>query len=331
MSIKSENDFLKLIDKYFINQLAPQHRGDDCAILLREEFCVSSDIFLEDVHFKREYFPAEAIGYKALAVNISDILAMGAKPHSFQLNIVCPKNISTEYFESIFSSMARLAKEQDIYLQGGDTSSGDKLLFAITIFGTKKESFLYRKESKVNDILILAGDIGLSKTALSLFQNKKSLSKYPKALKSHLYPELQTNASNLLANTHHIDNMRGVHALMDVSDGLLKDIPRLLKDNQKAILTDIHKYIPQEVSLFIKESFPHLSPVSQERKALEWILQGGEDYALLASVSAIAWQELQKHLYFYAIGEVQERKEHEPQIIVPNLSLEKIASFDHFE
>ena len=138
LSPKSEDDILRCLAKYFPDQ---QHgvvlgRGDDCAVLQFEHpLTVSSDLFLEDIHFRRTYFEPDDIGYKALAVNLSDISACGAKPVAFTLSLALPKTTPMDWFEAFFQGMSTLARQYNVCLVGGDLSQSATIAISITVFG----------------------------------------------------------------------------------------------------------------------------------------------------------------------------------------------------
>ena len=133
----SEQDFLACIDRYF----SPVHsnlevgRGHDCALLRTpDNLLLSTDLFLQDSHFRRSYFSQADIGYKALAVNLSDIAGMGGKPLGFSLALIAPPDCSSEDWDALFAAMAELAATWDVPLAGGDLSKSDKLGLSITIW-----------------------------------------------------------------------------------------------------------------------------------------------------------------------------------------------------
>jgi len=115
--LRSEDHFLEIVDSLFPNthpQMAVG-RGDDCAVIeCPGRLCVSSDLFLEDVHFRTRYFSPEDIGYKALASNLSDLAANGADPLGFNLCLIWPEYLDQEYCRRMLGSMAELAGESEV-------------------------------------------------------------------------------------------------------------------------------------------------------------------------------------------------------------------------
>ncbi len=194
--MKSEEQFLELIDTYFPrdHKFLTLGRGDDCAVFTGDkEMCVSSDLFLEDVHFRRDYFTAEDIGYKALAVNVSDIAAMGAHPVAFTMDLMAPSDLDDEFWNGFFKSMSMLARQNDMVLAGGDLSRADKLGVSITAFGTAPGSkrFLTRGNCVPGDILFTVGDLGLARAGLMTLEPLAS-----KAVKPFPLPFSPTFAPN---------------------------------------------------------------------------------------------------------------------------------------
>ncbi len=297
MKTLCENTILEKIHKYFPNN---SHelilgRGDDCAVLSlkntqEKKLVLTTDIFVEDVHFRSSYFSPEAIGYKALAANISDIYAMGAEVLTAQLALCLPKNIDEDFLDSLLSSLASLAKEHNFTLSGGDLSKADKLSLSITLLGlVENEVNLYRNNSKISDIIYLIGEIGLSRLALQILENKADyeISHFPSAYKQHLFPQMYKEESMQIkdfALKYKEENF----SLMDVSDGLAQDLPRLIQNNGYHLIIDKNS-LHKELQLFAeKEGY-------SEREVLEFAIKGGEDYALLGTCPAHLWQEFQQN------------------------------------
>ncbi len=323
----SENEILKLIHNYFPNK-DNKHilaRGDDCAVLELDKqsshIVITTDIFVENSHFKSSYFSPKAIGYKALAVNISDIYSMGASPFSAQLALSFPKNYSKNHLEEIISSMAELSKEHDILLSGGDLSRTDVLYLSITLLGLKdKEVKLYRNQGKISDIVYIVGDIGLSRLALTLLEEiklsvKEIEEKYPLALNAHFYPELHKESSMQIADFAK-KHQNYAFSLMDLSDGLAKDLPRLVENYGIKLCLD-KKTLNKELLAYFN---------NDTQKALEFAIAGGEDYALLGTCPKELWNNFQSTCpKAKQIGTIVENKG-----IFLNAKEIKLKGFDHF-
>ncbi len=293
LNVSSEDDILKIIHKYFPDKEQENlilGKGDDCSILKlntnNSHVVITTDIFAENVHFRRKDFPAQALGYKSLAVNISDIYSMGAMPESMQLALTLPKDIDALYLEEIFEGMSKLAKEHNISLSGGDLTKGDLLSFSITLLGTvDKNVKLYRNKGSIGDTVFLVGKIGLSRLALTILEGQceQDIKNFQQALKAHLYPTMYRESSLQIANFVK-KYQEFPFSLMDVSDGLARDFSRLSE-----------KY---GVDLCIKEKDLHKEIISfcenENLNPLEFALQGGEDYALVGTCPAEYWDDFNK-------------------------------------
>ncbi len=282
MKLTSEDAFLELIDKHFPreNQFLKMGRGDDCAVIRGgSDLCVSSDLFLEDVHFRRGYFGAEDIGYKALAVNISDIAGMGARPLGFNMDLMIPWGLDRDYWNAFFKSMASLARQNDLILAGGDLSLADKLGVSITIWGAAGPGgkFIPRQKGQPDDIIFTCGDLGLARVGLLSLEERglDARTSYPQSVNAHLRPKPKSMVSTLLSAA-------GINCLMDVSDGLARDLPRLLGPHNGADITIGDDMIPSEV-----RTYAQAKDVAPE----ELVFLGGEDYALLGTADETTFLE----------------------------------------
>jgi thiamine-monophosphate kinase len=224
--LKSEEHFLEIINEVFPNTHPHMlvGRGDDCAVLVcPSKMCMSSDLFLENVHFRLRYFSPEDIGYKALAVNLSDLAAHGAKPLGFNLNLIWPSYLDAGFCRSMLEGMAELAGQFDLALTGGDLSFGSSLGLGVTIWGQSPEKILLRGKCQPGDILFLVGQIGLARCGLSILEKDFPVSqKYPTATSAQLRPVPLVREGQVLARQEE------VIGLMDVSDGVIRDLSRFL-------------------------------------------------------------------------------------------------------
>ena len=166
----SEDHILARIASHFPNE-GPDvllGRGDDCAVLgVSGPLCVSTDLFMEDVHFRRSYFTPEDIGWKALAVNLSDLAADGARPMGFTVGLSLPPDADMALVDGLCAGMAELAAQASVPLVGGDLSRADKLHLCLTVFG-QAEKTLLRGEAQPGDVIFLIGRTGLARAGLLL-------------------------------------------------------------------------------------------------------------------------------------------------------------------
>jgi thiamine-monophosphate kinase len=314
--LDSEDAFLRLIDRRFGTSLAGAlfARGDDCTVWpCSGAFCLSTDLFLEDVHFRTRYFEPEDVGYKALAVNLSDVAAMGARPAGFTVSLIAPRPADPVFFDKLFSSMAELARSSGAELAGGDVSGGDKLGLCVTIWGEAAgDQFIPRHGALPGDVLFLVGDTGLARAGLAALEESGPLARkaLPLSCAAHLRPTMHLEAAAELGEFSEI------RALMDVSDGLARDLPRFLEERGAELAVDEAAIHPEVLSFCRRHS---LDPV-------EHVLLGGEDYALLGAVAPGSWPELlQRVPSVRQIGQVTEQ----PGLRVNGRRFE-VAGFDHF-
>lgn len=286
----SEQDFLNMIDRHFPARAEGLllGRGDDCAILdVLGPLCVSTDLFVEGAHFRRSYFSPADIGHKALAAAASDLAAMGAAPVACALSLVLPDDIDDAFLDELLAGMAALSRRLGLPLCGGDLSRGPALILDLAVFGRPGPAgaLLRRGTLRPGDELVLVGNAGLARAGLYALEEsgREALERFPAATAAHLRPEPRLNEGQLLAG------LPGVRALMDVSDGLARDIPRLLglganlsQGGGKALGADLtldESLLHPETLLFFTARAQTLG-----QSPVEAFVLGGEDYALLAGV-----------------------------------------------
>lgn len=321
---KSEDAVLACLARYFPATCPALllGRGDDCAVLRPGgPLCVSTDLFLEDTHFRRSYFTPEEIGHKALAVNISDLAACGAEPLAFTLGIGLPADMHMPWLERMFQGMAASAAHFHMGLAGGDLSRADKLHLSLTVWGealpsgangTGGISWLSRQGAKPGNTLFLAGEAGLARVGLHMLESagRKALVRWPAACAAHLRPTPKIAEGRTLARFAGC----GV-ALMDISDGLARDLPRLLQGFGADIA------LPESL---LHEEITRYARLHDTDPAWEAFL-GGEDYALLGSAPPERFRELQAALpQLREIGRVTEKT------LCLNGKKVTESGFDHF-
>jgi thiamine-monophosphate kinase len=272
----SEEEFLALVDAHFPGSHGHMvlGRGDDAAVVdMPPEVCVSTDLFTEDVHFRRAYFTPEETGYKALAVNISDIHGMGAQPLGFVCSLTLARPVEHAYWDRVLAGMAELAGGYDLPLVGGDLSRGEKTGFCITIWGgaPKGGRLISRGGPAPGEVLFSVGALGLARAGLELLEEsgRRAEKTAPEAVAAHVRPGLHPEAAARISRTP------GVTGLMDVSDGLARDLPRLLGPGLSADLDppDPHPALARHAA-------------ERGRDPVELMILGGEDYALLGAADA---------------------------------------------
>lgn len=285
----SELEFLELIDRHFSGSGPGLSlgRGDDCAVLeCPSVLALSTDLFLEDVHFRRSYFGPGDIGHKALAVNVSDVAGMGCCPLGFSLGLMVPggAGLPGGFWDGLFTGMAALAGEHGLVLTGGDLSRAPLLGMCVTIWGEPGPGGrVLRREARAGDVLVGCGELGLVRVGLAALERggAAAAGDFPQAVAAHLRPVPQVAAGLALAA------QPAVRGAMDVSDGLAMDLARLLGADRGAELGADLELPPQALH-------PEVSAwcaATGEDPGL-FAYRGGEDYALLAACEPAGLEEI---------------------------------------
>ncbi len=261
--------------------------GDDCAILpLGDEALVfTTDLLVEDVHFLRSGGSAFDLGYKSLAVNLSDVASMGVRPVASLLSISVPKELMGEYIEEFMRGYHALSQKYGVALIGGDTTaSKGGFTIGVTAIGRGAMSSIKRRSAaREGDVILVNDNIGES--AAGLRDILAGNSSTPLA-SIHKLPEPQILQGDWLGRRTE------VNAMMDISDGVASDLRHILKASGVGAKVELSA-VPTTVDL---------------RSAL----CGGEDYKLLLTASKESVEQLQREYLecfgsrLYAIGEICE-------------------------
>ena len=208
-----------MMDKehYLISKLSSEYIGDDAAVV--GDTLYSMDAFFEDVHFKREWMSLKQIGRKAMLINLSDAIAMNAKPQFALVTVALPKDLSNADIDELTSSMEKAAKEYGCEIIGGDTVGGDKLHLSITII-SKSDNPLLRKGLEEGDLLAYTGTLGESKRDLLQLFEGKNIDENSRFFEPTLRAAFIEKARPFL------------QVGMDISDGLYCDTNKLLDINK---------------------------------------------------------------------------------------------------
>ncbi len=257
-------DEFDLIQQYFTpREYPPSVRcgvGDDAAVIAVKndfELVTSVDCLVENVHFFTDAKP-EDIAYKVLAVGLSDLAAMGAKPHNFLLSLTLPQ-IKENWIAAFSREIFRLAQQYDVSLIGGNISSGPLTITTVVNGWVPAGSALLRSGAEVGDLIYVTGELGGAALACQMLKDKISVSE--DLLQAFYRPQPRIQAGLML---------RGLaSAAIDVSDGLLADLMHLI--SASGVGARIHTVdIPLASQLLEK---PEVS-------GLDLALTGGEDYEL---------------------------------------------------
>lgn len=228
------------------NQTGDEYIGDDCAYLKDLGIVVTQDSLVEDVHFKLTWCTPYQLGYKAVTVNISDVLASGAEPKYITIALSLPASIDENFVEEFYKGAKSALRGAKII--GGDITGSDKVFISITAIGTTNgRQISSRKNAKIGDVVITKGEFG--KSALGLKELKNG-GKNLELIRAHLEPQLEERFAKEIATQIDCE-----YAMMDTSDGLADALFQIAQS----------------------------SKVSIDSKIVEGIF-GAEDYKLVATV-----------------------------------------------
>lgn len=275
----------KWSEEEFVQYLAKQFPviGDDAAVIPDgdQAWLVTTDALVEGIHFLREEIPPADLGYKAVAVNVSDIAAMGGEPKYAFLTLAIPNNVERLWIRELVEGIREACNKWAIQLSGGDTVGSKRDLFInIAMIGAAPLAHVkYRSQAKPGDIVCVTGFLGDSAAGLkALAEHRQEKIAAAPLIRAHFRPEPHLKQGRWLGA------QKGVHALMDLSDGLGLDLARMLKMSHCGAVIETTQ-LPLS---------PALQKICQEQHwdPLELAISGGEDYCLLCSISKEEYPKL---------------------------------------
>jgi thiamine-monophosphate kinase len=248
--------------------------GDDAAVLrpgVGTEWVVTTDAFLENVHFLRKIHPPKAVGCKALARAASDIAAMGARARYFFLTVGLPDACAGAWLDDFLGGMARAARRFGLILAGGDTTKYPLFVASLTVVGEiDSGKAILRSGARPGDLLCVSGRLGEAELGLRLIHGKLHKHKrWTRLLKKHFYPQPRLASGEWLA-AH-----RCATSMIDTSDGLSTDLGHICRASGVGAIVRAPK-IP------VVRIPPELRRLGLD--PLNLALHGGEDYELLFTV-----------------------------------------------
>jgi len=263
--------------------------GDDAALLVPqagEHWAVSTDTLLEGRHFPAATSPSD-VAWKALAVNLSDLAAMGARPCAFVLALTLPA-ASEAWLEAFSAALAEASRQWSIPLVGGDTTRGP-LSITMTVFGAvPKGQALRRDGARVGDRICVTGPLGDAALALQRYGEADLSQEHERALRLRLDRPTPRMAEG--------QQLRALaHAALDLSDGLAGDLQHILRASGVGARIDISR-LPRSAAF---------GALAREADALRLQAAGGDDYELcLCMTEAALLSARQRGLELYEIGEI---------------------------
>lgn len=271
-----------------IRQATPKGRGvrigigDDAAWLecRNRTFLITSDLLIEGIHFNLKWTSFYALGYKTLAVNLSDLAAMGASPAYLILSLGIPVDFRAEDVEEFYRGIRALASRSGVALVGGDTSASARFFINACVVGHSSHRPVTRDGARAGDDLYVTGTLGDSALGMKLLKEKGVRAgnrNYAYLISRHRFPSPRLTAGAALAR-------EGIaRAMIDVSDGLLQDLSHLCKASGVGAVV-------WEEALPLSRAYR----TAAEKKGLLYALTGGEDYELLFSLRRRDRKRLEK-------------------------------------
>jgi len=288
--------------------------GDDAASLRSpprgHPTLVTTDILVEDVHFTRSHTTPYLLGIKSLAVNLSDIAAMGGIPRFFLLSLGVPQELSLAFIDRFYDGVAKLAETYDVLLVGGDlTAAPSFTINGVLIGDCPPNQVVYRKGAQPGDTVFVTGPVGDSALGLEILRQRglkpRDFNAYGEAtgrdkellrlIRHHLAPEPPVLKGRKIAE------LRCATAMIDISDGLMADLGHIMEESHVGASVRVDQ-IPRSEAFQKWASLYHPQP-------LDLALGGGEDYQLLFTAPGKALQQAiadgrESDFPFFPIGKI---------------------------
>jgi thiamine-monophosphate kinase len=292
------------------NESSKKGVGDDAAIIKYQQgkdTVISTDMLAEGVHFNLSYVPLKHLGYKAVAVNLSDIAAMSAVPKQITVSIAVSSRFTVDALEELYLGIYIACEKYGVDLIGGDTTSSNSgLIISVTAIGEVEEGkAVCRNTAKEGDLLVVTGDLGGAYMGLQLLEREYSVFKenpkiqpelegFDYILERQLKPEARIDMIKLL-NDLEVQPT----AMIDISDGLASEILHIC--NQSEVGCKLYEEkIPIDPQTYQSARDFHLDPTV-------CALNGGEDYELLFTVKQSDYDKIKGNPNLTVIGHITDK------------------------
>jgi thiamine-monophosphate kinase len=285
--------------------------GDDAAVIDAGDHVkvVTTDLLLEGVHFDLSYAPLTHVGFKAVAVNISDVAAMNAIPKQITVSIALSNRFSVEAVDALYAGINAAADHFGVDVVGGDTTaSRSGMVISVTAIGeTQKDQVVYRSGAKLNDIVCVTGDLGAAFIGLQVLEREKQvflsnpdmkpeLEKYQIVTARQLRPDARMD---IIHEFRELDLVPT--SMMDISDGLASELFHICKASKVGV-TIYEDKLPIDKQTFDTAVELGLDPIT-------CVLNGGEDYELLFTIDQKDFSKIEKHPDIHFIGHITKEEE----------------------
>lgn len=302
--------------------------GDDAAVVKAPDgrYVVTCDVLVEGRHFRREWSPAFDVGRKAAIQNLADVAAMGARPTVLIVGLAMPSDLPVRWVVEFCRGLAYVCKDLEVGVVGGDLSSADQIFISVTAHGDLEgRKPVRRRGARPGDVLAYAGILGYSAAGLAALEagdrldwnNSRTGGRFVPFLGAYQVPRWPPFAGVRAAEA-------GVTAMLDVSDGLLRDAGRLAQASNVCI--DLDNAAIDAAARQLRPAILELG--LQPDDARNWVLAGGEDHGLLATFPP----DVELPLPFQRIGTVQAVDvDFKPTVRVGGKKPNITPGWDHFK
>jgi thiamine-monophosphate kinase len=285
--------------------------GDDAAVIdMGDKYqLVSTDLLVEGIHFDLAYMPLKHLGYKAVAINVSDICAMNGDAKQITLGLALSNRYTVEALEELYDGIKLACEHYGVDLVGGDTTSSTSgLMISVTVLGeVDKNKITYRSGAKVNDLVVCTGDLGAAYLGLQILNREKEMFKENPTmqpdltgndyvLRRQLKPEAATKYTKILKELDIVPT-----SMIDISDGLSSEAMHISKSSKVGITLHEDKIPVDYTAMNLAAEF-NMNPIF-------CALSGGEDYELLFTIGQEHYEKLKKDPDFTIIGFVTDISE----------------------
>jgi len=283
--------------------------GDDAAVINSGDdlLLISTDILSEGVHFDLSYMPIKHLGYKAVAVNVSDIAAMNGIPEQITVSLALSNRFSVEAIETLYEGIQAACDNYKVDLVGGDTTSSKSgLVISISVLGrVKKEKISYRSGAQVNDLICVTGDLGGAFMGLQVLEREKQVfltnpEMQPELEGKNYIVERQLKPEARMDVVYELKELGIVPtSMIDISDGLASELLHISKSSGVGVQIFEDKLPIDQLTYDTAMEF-NIDP-------LTCMLNGGEDYELLFTVKQEYFEKIKNHPDISIIGVVKEQ------------------------
>ena len=284
----------------------PRGMGDDAAVLPAaaegKYSLLTTDMLLEGTHFDLSYSPLESIGYKAVSVNVSDVVAMNGEAKYVVVALGATKRWGWQEIEALYVGIARACEEYGVQMVGGDTVHSQKsAVLSLTVLGeVDKAHVTYRSGAQAKDLLCVTGDLGAAcvgthllirekRTLLSNPELDPKVAQYARFVQRQLTPKARTDIVSFLRKENLVP-----HAMIDISDGLSSEILHLCEASQ------VGAKVYEERLVILDDTYR--TSLEMGLQPLTCAMNGGEDYELLMALPPQHHKIIEQHPDIHIVG-----------------------------